>query len=266
VVNHGERLGRAGPTGAPPRGPRNPPAVTLPVVPAGTPSGSLGSPGRSALAAYRRRRGEELAAWSRTLAWRAPLVGAAGAVVQVLATPGRPATRRAGGLAAAVSALRAGACLAARRPRGAAHRPPAGPAGPRRLCGVPRPGRPRVARERRSSGDRPQRRVRDDSKQWTGSVYQGADGLAWHDHYRLDRTLETVRWEAETVGRLLGTRIHPLLCVHSAHVQHGGLHAQGVAIVPAHLLRSALGYDRVLSDADVKLLATTAWTSLRPAA
>jgi hypothetical protein len=39
-----------------------------------------------------------------------------------------------------------------------------------------------------------------------------------------------------------------------------------VAIVPAHLLRGALGDDRVLSDADVALLATTAWTSLRPAA
>jgi hypothetical protein len=39
-----------------------------------------------------------------------------------------------------------------------------------------------------------------------------------------------------------------------------------VAIVPAHLLRSALGDDRVLSDADVALLAATAWTSLRPAA
>ena len=97
-----------------------------------------------------------------------------------------------------------------------------------------------------------------DSKQWTGQVHQGADGLAWHNHYRLDRTLETVRWEAETIGRLLGTRAAALLCVHGAHVHGGGLHAQGVAIVPADLLRSALGYDRVLSDADVDLLATTA--------
>ena len=104
-----------------------------------------------------------------------------------------------------------------------------------------------------------------DSKQWTGSVHQGADGLAWHNHYRLDRTLEAVRWEAETMSRLLGTRIHSLLCVHGAHVHDGGLHTQGVAIVPAHLLRSALGYDRVLSDADVAVLATTAWSSLRPA-
>jgi len=38
------------------------------------------------------------------------------------------------------------------------------------------------------------------------------------------------------------------------------------AVVPAHLVRSALGYDRVLPDADVDLLATTAWTSFRPAA
>jgi tetratricopeptide (TPR) repeat protein len=41
---------------------------------------------------------------------------------------------------------------------------------------------------------------------------------------------------------------------------------RGVAIMPAHLLRSALGYDRVLADADIALLATTARTSLRPAA
>jgi len=105
-----------------------------------------------------------------------------------------------------------------------------------------------------------------DSKQWTGSVHQSADGLAWHNHDRLDRTLETVRWEAETVGRLLSTCAAALLCVHGAHVQHGGLHTQGVAIVPAHLLRSAVGYDRLLSDADVEFLATTAWTRLRPAA
>jgi len=73
-----------------------------------------------------------------------------------------------------------------------------------------------------------------DSKQWTGSIHQGADGLVWHNHYRLDRTVDTVRWEAETVGRLLGTRTAALLCVHGAHVQGGGLHAQGVAIVPAY--------------------------------
>jgi hypothetical protein len=57
-----------------------------------------------------------------------------------------------------------------------------------------------------------------------------------------------------------------VVCVHGAHVHGGGLEVQGVAILPAHLLRSALGFDRVLSDADVALLATTARTTLRPAA
>jgi hypothetical protein len=37
-----------------------------------------------------------------------------------------------------------------------------------------------------------------------------------------------------------------------------------VAIVPASRLRDALGYDRVLSDGDVELLATTARMRLRP--
>ena len=67
------------------------------------------------------------------------------------------------------------------------------------------------------------------------------------------------------IGRLLGTRAAALLCVHGAYVHGGGLDAQGVAIVPAHLLRGALGNDRVLSDADMELLATAAWTTLRPA-
>jgi hypothetical protein len=72
-------------------------------------------------------------------------------------------------------------------------------------------------------------------------------------------------WEADTVSRLLGTRIAALLCVHGAHVHGGGLDARGVAIVPAHLLRSALGQDRVLSDAEVAMLAATATTRLHPA-
>jgi hypothetical protein len=54
--------------------------------------------------------------------------------------------------------------------------------------------------------------------------------------------------------------------VHGAQVHGGGLHAQGVAIVPASQLRSALGCDRVFFDAEVALLATTAWTRLHPAA
>jgi hypothetical protein len=272
-----ELLGSGWATLGPPGDPfgdlRTPPAPTV-AVPAEPPAGSLGNPGRSALAAYRRRRATELAAWTQSLAWRAPLVAAVGVAGQVLADQaGLP---RAGLLGLAVAAL-VGWGLRFR------------PSEPARTWQRGAHGERRTARQLR-------RLARDgyvvfhdlavpgsdanvdhlvigptgvfviDSKQWTGSVHQSADGLAWHNHYCLDRTLETVRWEAETVGRLLGTRAAALLCVHGANVQGGGLDARGVAIVSAHLLRGALGYDRALSDADVNLLTTAAWTRLRPAA
>jgi hypothetical protein len=243
-------------------------------VPAGPITGSIGSPGRSALAAYRRRRATELAAWTRSLAWRAPLVAAAGLASQVLAAQaGLPRAGLAGLAVAALVGWRLRfrpseqARSWQRRAHGERHTA-------RQLRRLDRdgfvvfhdlavPGSP-ANLDHLVIG--PSGVFVIDSKQWTGSVHQSADGLAWHNHYPLDRTLETVRWEAETVGRLLGTRTTPLLCVHGAHIHGGGLEAQGVAIVPTHLLRSALGYDRVLSDADVELLAATAWTSLRPAA
>jgi hypothetical protein len=263
------------PPGATIGDPRTPPAATLPTVPAGPVSGSLGSPGRAALVEYRRRRALELAAWTRSLAWRVSLVTAAGLAVQVLTTQARLPQAGLVGLAVAALVgwrLRFRASEQARTwQRGAA--------GERRTARLLRrlsrdgfvvfhdlavPGNTSANVDHLVIG--PTGVFVIDSKQWSGSVHQSTDGLAWHNHYPLDRTLATVRWEAETLGRLLGTRIAALLCVHGAHVQGGGLDAQGVAIVPAHLLRSALGYDRVLSDADVALLAATAWTSLRPAA
>jgi hypothetical protein len=251
------------------------PAGPQPTVAAEPPSGSLGSPGRSALAAYRRRRAEELTAWTRSLAWRAPLVAAVGAAIQLLATQaGLP---RAGLLGLVVAAL-VGWRLRF-RPSEQARTWQRGAHGERHTArlldrltrdgfvvfhDLAVPGNTSANVDHLVIG--PTGVFIIDSKQWTGQVHQGADGLVWHNHYPLDRTLETVRWEAETVGRLLGIRVAALLCVHGAHVQGGGLHAQGVAIVPAHLLRSALGYDRVLSDADVELLATTVCSGLRPAA
>jgi hypothetical protein len=243
-------------------------------VPGEPPAESLGSPGRSALVAYRRRRGLELAAWTRSLAWRAPLVAAAGVAGQVLtAQLGLPQAWLLGLAVAALVGWRLRFRLSEQArtwQRGAA-----GERHTARLLDrltrdgfvvfhdLAMPGSPANV-DHLAIG--PTGVFVIDSKQWTGSVHQGADGLVWHNHYRLDRALETVRWEAATVGRLLRTRTAALLCIHGAHVQGGGLHAQGVAIVPAGLLRSALGYDRVLSDGDIELLATTAWTSLRPAA
>jgi hypothetical protein len=252
--------------------PRTPPAPAV-AVPAEI-TGSHGSPGRSALAQYRRRRAEELAAWTHSLGWRAPLVAAAGLVAQVLAAQvGLP---RAGLLGLAVAAVVGWRLRFRPSEQVTAWR--RGAEGERRTARLLNrlmrdgyvvfhdlavPGSPANV-DHLVIG--PSGVFVIDSKQWTGSIHQGTDGLVWHNHYRLDRTLETVGWEAQQVSRLLGGRAAALLCVHGAYVHGGGLHAQGVAIVPAHLLRSALGYDRVLSDTDVALLATSAWTSLRPAA
>jgi hypothetical protein len=261
------------PPGDSPGGHRTPPASTG-AVPAEPITGSIGSAGRSALAAYRRHRAEELAAWTRSLAWRVPLVAAAGVAAQILADlAGLP---WAGLLGLAVAAL-IGWRLRF-RPSEQAHTWQRGAHGERHTArlldrltregfvvfhDLAVPGSPANV-DHLAIG--PSGVFVIDSKQWSGSVHQGADGLAWHNHHRLDRTLETVRWEADAISRMLGARAVALLCVHGAHVQGGGLHAQGVAVVPAHLLRSALGQDRVLSDADVELLAGTAWSSLRPAA
>jgi Nuclease-related domain len=261
------------PPGHPLGEPRTPPAATPPLVPAEV-TGSLGHPGRSALAASRRRRATELAAWTRSLVWRAPLVAAAGLLGQVLASgAGLP---WAGLVGLAVAALVAWRLRFRPSEQVTAWR--RGAAGERRTArlldrltrdgyvvfhDLALPGSPANV-DHLVIG--PTGVFVIDSKQWTGSVRQGVDGLAWHNYYRLDRTLEAVRWEAQMVGRLLGATTAALVCVHGAHVHGGGLDAQGVVIVPAHLLRSALGYDQVLSDVDVALLATTARTSLRPAA
>jgi hypothetical protein len=257
----------------PPGADREPPGPRA-AVPAQPTAGSLGSPGHSALAAYRRRRTEELAAWTRSLAWRAPLVAAAGLAAQVLAS--QAGVPRAGLLGLVVAALAAWRLRF--RPSEQARTWQRGAHGERRtarLLGrltrdgfvvfhdLAVPGSPANV-DHLVIG--PSGVFVIDSKQWTGSVHQGADGLAWHNHYPLDRTLETTRWEAQQASRLLGTRAAALLCVHGAHVQSGGVEVQGVAIVPAHLLRGALGYDRVLSDAEVALLAATARARLRPAA
>jgi hypothetical protein len=244
------------------------------VVPAEPVTGSHGSPGRSALVEYRRRRATELAVWTRTLVWRAPLVAAAGVIVQVLAAQaGLP---HAGLVGLAVAALVAWRLRF--RPFEQARTWQRGAQGERRtarlLDRLTRDGyvvfHDLAVPDSPANVDHlvigPTGVFIIDSKQWTGSVHQGVDGLAWHNRYRLDRTLATIRWEAETVGRLLGSSAVALLCVHGAHIQGGGVEAQGVAIVPASRLRDALGYDRVLSDADVVVLATTAWTRLRPAA
>ena len=258
--------------------PRTPPGAEpaspepQPVLQAQHATASLGYPGRSALTQYRRRRAAELAAWTRSLTWRAPLVAAAGLVVGALAAQaGLPRA----GLASLTAAVLVGWRLRF-RPSEQARAWQRGAKGERHTARLlDRLGRDGyVVFHDLALPDSPANLDHVvvgpsgvfviDSKQWTGEVRQSADGLVWHDHYRLDRTLATVRWQAETLGRLLGVPAAPLICIHGAHVQGGGLHAQGVAIIPATLLRSAIGHDQVLSEVDVQRLAATARMRLGP--
>jgi hypothetical protein len=248
------------------------PPQPQPVLPAQPATGSLGHPGRSALTQYRRRRATELAAWTRSLTWRAPLVMAAGLLAGAAAAQaGLP---RAGLASLAVAAM-VGWRLRF-RPSDQARAWQRGAKGERHTARLlDRLGRDGyVVFHDLAMPDSPANLDHlvigpsgvfvIDSKQWIGQVHQSADGLVWHNHYRLDRTLATVRWQAETLGRLLGVPVAPLVCVHGAHIQ-GGLRAQGVAIVPATRLRSALDHDQVLSEVDIELLAATARMRLRPA-
>jgi hypothetical protein len=257
------------PQGAEPASP--PPEPALPAQQA---TGSLGYPGRSALTHYRRRRAAELAAWTHSLTWRAPLVMAAGLVAGALAAQaGLPWA----GLAGLTVAILVGWRLRF-RPSTQARAWQRGATGERHTARLlDRLGRDGyVSFHDLAMPDSPANLDHlvlgpsgvfvIDSKQWTGQVHQSADGLVWHDHYRLDRTLATVRWQAETLGRLLGVPVAPLVCVHGAHIQGGGLRAQGVAVVPATRLRSALGHDQVLSEVNIERLAATARMRLRPAA
>jgi hypothetical protein len=256
------------PPGAEPKPPQPRPGLPAPQA---TPS--LGHAGRSALTQYRRRRATELTAWTRSLTWRLPLVLAAGLVTGAAADQaGLPGDRLASLTVAALASWRLRF-----RPSNQARTWQRGAQGERHTARLlDRLGRDGYVvlhdlamPDSTANLDHlvlgPSGVFVVDSKQWTGQVHQSSDGLIWHNHYHLDCLLGSIRWQAETVGRLLGVPVAPLVCVHGAHIQHGGLHAQGVAIVPPSRLRRALGDDQVLSDTDIERCAATARMGLRPA-
>jgi hypothetical protein len=189
--------------------PRTPPGAepapleSQPVLPAQQATGSLGHPGRSARIKYRRRRAAERAAWTPSLTWRAPLVLAAGLVAGTLAAQAGLPRAGLAGLAVAVLVgwrLRFRPSPQARAWRRGAH-------GERQTARLlDRLGRDGyVIFHDLALPDSPANLDHlvvgpsgvfvIDSKQWTGQVHQSADGLVWHDHYRLDR------WRAARPGR-----------------------------------------------------------------
>jgi hypothetical protein len=243
--------------------------------PTHSPRGGYGTPGRSALATYRRERARERTAWTRTLPWRAAVVLAVVAGAALLAT--------AAGLdrAALLAGLAAGTLAGWRlrfRPSRDTRAWRDGAKGERATARLLR----RVARHGAvvfhdvaipgtpANADHvvigPAEVVLIDSKRYTGRVWQGPDGRVWHNQYPMDRHLRALRFERDAVANLLGVSVRPLVCVHGAHVDFAGLSAADIDILPAGRLVNVLtAAGQRLSGADVRALVAQALTMLRPA-
>jgi Nuclease-related domain len=110
-----------------------------------------------------------------------------------------------------------------------------------------------------------------DSKRYRGQLrYLG--GQLWHGGRTLDRTLETLWWEATQVAETLGfgpdLHVYPVLCVHLARLPwHRELLVDGVPVLGAAALRPALQVIRqALSPEQVALVAGQVRAGFRPAA
>jgi hypothetical protein len=243
--------------------------------PTRTPRGGYGIPGRSALATYRRERARELAAWARTLPWRAAVVlaVAAGAALVAAAAGLHRAALLAGLAAGAVVGwrLRFHVSKDTRAWRDGAKGERATARLLRRLArhghtvfhDVAIPGTPANA-DHVVIG--PAGVVLVDSKRYTGRVWQGPDGRVWHNHYPMDRPLRALRLEAAAIAGLLGVPVRPMVCIHGAHVDVAGLGVGDIDILPAGRLSGMLtAAEQRRSSADVAALVARAHTMLRPA-
>jgi Nuclease-related domain len=229
---------------------------------------SVGRPGASAHAEYRRRRAVEWAAWTRTLPWRAVAVLAGGAGVGLVAAQLVP---RPAGLAW----LLAAACLAwALRFRISADTLAwrRGAAGERRtarlLARLERQGWA-VLHDLAIPGSAanidhvvigPGGVAVIDTKQYRGRLWLDSYGLLRHGRHLLSMTLRKVLWEADQADEGLGVadvQVAAVLAVHGASIPWGRLQVDGVTVAPARrvpdllqALPPILGPERVAWLAD----------------
>jgi hypothetical protein len=110
-----------------------------------------------------------------------------------------------------------------------------------------------------------------DSKRYSGQLrYSG--GHLWRGSRSLDRTLETLWWEATQVAETLAfgpdLRIYPVLCVHVARLPWlRELVVDGIPVLDAAALRPALQVTRqALTSEQVALVASQVRAGFRPAA
>jgi hypothetical protein len=229
---------------------------------------SVGRPGASAHAEYRRRRAPELAAWTHSLPWRIAAVLAVGLAAWLLTTQvaahlAAPAgVTVAAGLAWRLRFRVAPDTLAWRR-GAAGERRTARLLGPLERCGwavlhdLAIPGSPANI-DHLVIG--PGGVVVIDTKQYRGRLWLDHDGLVWHGRHLLLATLRKLRWAADQADEILGVadvQILAIMAVHGASVPWGRLTADGVIVAPPRrvpdllqALPAILGPERVAWLAD----------------
>jgi hypothetical protein len=211
---------------------------------------TVGRPGGSAQAQWRRARAAEWTAWTRSLPWRvAATLGAAvaGAVL------GSLLAGRLGLALSVLAALAAGGAAVPAQPRryrlatrgggGAAYRPLVGWVGAAGVGGPARPGRPRQPGQPRPPGDRPGRGLRDRLQALSRPPPARPVGAAVAWPLPLAPTLQAVSFEADQAARVLpdpGVAVVPILAVHGAQVPWGKVVVNGVPVVQARRLPSML--------------------------
>jgi hypothetical protein len=239
---------------------------------------SVGRPGGSAQARWRRLRAAEWAAWTRTLPWRVAVTlgtGAGGGVVGSLLAP------RLGLVVGGLAAAAAGWVLRFRpSPDAVAWR--RGAAGVRRTARLLGPLERHgwaVLHDLAIPGSRanidhlvigPGGVLVIDSKQYRGRLQLDSSGRLWHGRYPLAPALQAVELEADQAAQILtdpGVVVVPIVAVHGAQVPWGKVVVDGVPVVPARRLPSMLrALPAVLGPERVAWLADRARLCFRPVA
>jgi hypothetical protein len=228
---------------------------------------SVGRPGGSAQARWRRLRAAEWAAWTRTLPWRVAATLGVGIVGTVL---GRLVVPRFGLVVGALAAVAAGWGLRFRpSPNAVAWR--RGAVGERRTARLLGPLERQgwavlhdlAVPSSRANLDHlvigPGGVFVVDSKQYRGRLQLDPTGRLWHGRHPLTAVLRAVSFEADRAAQVLADPqvVVPIVAVHALQVPWGKVVIDGVPVVPARRLPSmlralpvVLGPERVADLAD----------------
>jgi hypothetical protein len=207
---------------------------------------SVGRPGGSAHATWRRARAAEWAAWTRSLPWRVAATLGTAAVGAVL-----------GSLLAARLGLVLGVLAAVATGWGLRFRPsPEAVAWRQGAAGEQRTARLLAELEQQGwvvlhdlaiPGSQanldhlvigPSGVFVIDSKHYRGRLQRDPSGRLWHGRYPLAPTLQAVSFEADRAAQVLADPqvVVPIVAVHGAHVPWGKVVIQGVPVVSARCL------------------------------